>query len=288
MLDAIAETFPPEWKVSSPELIAETVTSRIIKVRLDDGSPAVIKHLTPLGMREELGGTLYLDWHDGNGCIRLLAQHGNNLLLEYAGARTLLDHLNEHGDEAATQIFVDVFLRLTQAKRHNRPFPQELIPLRTYFASLFKKAGADRDRGINSQFVDAAAIAEELLSDQHNVQPLHSDLHHENILHGSRGWLVIDAKGLIGDPMYDAANMFYNPLDRDDLRTSELRIASMAKTFAQAFDRDIRTVLGFAIAHACLSASWHDEDDNLAEARRSLAVAAAIRGVLAEFGKITG
>ena len=46
---------------------------------------------------------------------------------------------------------------------------------------------------------------------------LHGDLHHENIMHGPRGWLAIDPKGVLGDPGFDAANMFYNPLDRDDL-----------------------------------------------------------------------
>lgn len=280
MLDATVETFPPEWKVSSPELIAETVTSRIIKVRLENGEGAVIKHLTPLGMREELGGTHYLDWHEGNGCIRLLAQADNNLLLEYAGARTLLDHLNEHGDDAATQIFVGVFLQLLQTKQETRPIPSDLIPLRTMFASLFKKADADRNRGVQSQFVEAAAVADELLNNQQDVQPLHGDLHHENVLHGKRGWLALDPKGLIGDPMYDAANMFYNPLDRDDLRANENRIASMAQTFSQAFNRDTRTILGFGMAHACLSASWHDEDKNYEESARSLGVAAAVRRVL--------
>ncbi len=240
MLDAIVETFPPEWKVSSPELIAETVTSRIVKVRLANGDAAVIKHLTPLGMREELGGTHYLGWHAGNGCIRLLAHSGNNLLLEYAGERTLLDHLNEHGDDAATQIFVDVFLKLSQTKPANRPVPHDLIALRTMFASLFKKAEADRNNRVESPFVEAAELADRLLNNQQDVQPLHGDLHHENILHGKRGWLVIDPKGLIGDPMYDAANMFYNPLDRDDLRASETRIVSMAQTFARAFNRDIK------------------------------------------------
>lgn len=284
MLDAIAETLPPEWKVSFPELIAETVTSRIVKVRLESGEAAVIKRLTPLGMREELGGTHYLEWHQGNGCIRLLAQSDNNLLLEFAGARTLLDHLNEHGDDAATQIFVGVFLRLLETKPASLPVPPDLIPLRTMFASLFKKAGTDRKRGVQSQFVEAAELVDALLNDQHDVQPLHGDLHHENVLYGERGWLVIDPKGLIGDPTYDAANMFYNPLNRDDLRACESRIASMAQTFSQAFNRDIKTILGFGMAHACLSASWHDEDENYDESARSLGVATAVRKVLDTIG----
>jgi streptomycin 6-kinase len=128
--------------------LLKPVTSRIVKVRLESDEAAVIKHLTPLGMREEPGGTHYLEWNQGNGCIRLLAQSDNNLLLEYAGTRTLPDHLNEHGDDAATQIFVDMLLRLLETKQASRLVPPDPIPLRTMFASLFKKAGTDGKRGV--------------------------------------------------------------------------------------------------------------------------------------------
>jgi streptomycin 6-kinase len=280
MLDAIVESFPPEWKVSSPELIVETVTSRIIMVRLENGEQAVVKQLTPIGMQEELRGAHYLDWHEGNGCVRLLAQQDNNLLLEYGGKRTLLDHLNEHGDDAATTIYVDVLSRLIAKPYEAADNPHEFMQLREQYSSLFKKAQADRKRNIDSLFVEAAPMADRLLSDHRAIQLLHGDIHHENILHGKRGWLVIDPKGLIGDPMYDTANMFYNPLDQDDPRQSERRIAAMAQRFSQAFNRDIRTILGFGMTHACLSASWHDEDANFAESKRSLGVAQAIQRVL--------
>lgn len=248
-------------------------------VRLENGEQAVVKQLTPVGMQEELCGARYLDWHGGNGCVRLLARQDNNLLLEYGGKRTLLDHLNEHGDGAATSIYVDVMSRLIAKPYEAAENPHAIMPLREQYSSLFKKAEADRKRDIESLFVKVAPVADRLLSDHSHIQLLHGDIHHENILHGQRGWLVIDPKGLIGDPMYDTANMFYNPLDRDDLRKSDRRIGTMAQTFSIAFRRDIRTILGFGMTHACLSASWHDEDENFAESNRSLGVALAIRRV---------
>ena len=41
------QAFPERWKVSAPELIAETFSSRIWKVTRDDGSPAIVKDLKP-------------------------------------------------------------------------------------------------------------------------------------------------------------------------------------------------------------------------------------------------
>ncbi len=49
------------------------------------------------------------------------------------------------------------------------------------------------------------------------LRGLHGDLHHENIMFSSRGWLVIDPVGLVGEVGFGAANMFYDPADRDDL-----------------------------------------------------------------------
>ncbi|MEP7455131.1 aminoglycoside phosphotransferase family protein [Phyllobacterium sp. SB3] len=280
MADTLLQSLPAEWHLSEPELFTETHTSRIIMVRLEDGQQAVVKQLNATGMENELRGTHYLEWHDGHGCVRVLKQKDNNVLLEYGGSRTLLDHLNEHGDESATLIFTDVFLRLQETFRSRKPVTPGFVPLRKQFASLFKKAEKDRNSGEQSIFVEVAAIADRLLSNQRDIQPLHGDIHHENILFGKRGWLVIDPQALLGDPAYDAANMFYNPVERTDLRTDQKRIAAMAEIFERVFKRDRKDYLEFGMSHACLSASWHDEDENFEERDRSLAVTEAIRDIL--------
>ncbi len=104
----------------------------------------------------------------------------------------------------------------------------------------------------------------------------------ENILHGARGWLVIDPKGAEPQP-YDAANMFYNPLDRDALCLDPLRIAHMAEVFAGTLGQSPAVILDHAIAYGCLSAAWHHEDDNAVEENRELSIAQAIRAVQADF-----
>lgn len=56
---------------------------------------------------------------------------------------------------------------------------------------------------------------------------LHGDLHHYNILRGSKDWLAIDPKGLVGDPAIEGAAFLGNPAGRlqdiDDL-TGLLRL----------------------------------------------------------------
>lgn len=277
-----APAFPKRWKVSAPELIAETFSSRIWKVVLDDGSPAVVKALKPFDdVEDELRGEHYLAWRRGEGAVRLLGREGHSMLLEYAGDRLLSHELAEQGDNAATAIAAEVMAKLFAPSDH--PFPPELQPLRTRFASLFKKAKADRDAGAGSLYVEAAAIAERLLADPHDIKPLHGDLHHDNIIHGPRGWLAIDPKGVFGDPGFDAANMLYNPLERDDLCGAPERIAHMAEIFAKTLGQTPRAILDHAIAWGCLSASWHHEDRNRADESRELSIAMAIRAVRSNF-----
>jgi streptomycin 6-kinase len=277
-----APAFPARWKIGAPELIAETFSSRIWKVLREDGSPAIIKALKPFDdVADELRGEHYLAWRRGEGAVRLLGRDGHSMLLEYAGETLLQQVLDEQGDNAATEIAADVMAKLFSPGKD--PFPPELQPLRERFSSLFKKATTDGDSGHNSLYVEAAIIADRLLANPHDIRPLHGDLHHENILHGPRGWLAIDPKGVLGDPGFDAANMFYNPLDRDELCLDPERTAHMAEVFAKTLGQTPPAILDHAIAYGCLSASWHHEDDNVVEENRELSIAEAIRAVQAGF-----
>lgn len=224
-----APTFPERWKVSAPELIAETFSSRIWKVVRADGAPAIVKALKPFDdVEDELRGEHFLAWRRGEGAVQLLGSDGHCMLLEYAGDRMLSQVLAEQGDNAATAIAAEVMANLFSPSDH--PAPPDLQPLRVRFSSLFKKAKIDRDAGEKSLYVEAAATAERLLADPVDVLPLHGDLHHDNIMQGPRGWLAIDPKGVLGDPGFDAANMFYNPLDRDDLCSDPRRIATWLRS----------------------------------------------------------
>jgi streptomycin 6-kinase len=203
------------------------------------------------------------------------------MLLEHAGERHLSAVIDRKGDEAATLVAAELLSILISGP--SRPAPPELQPLRARFADLFAKAGRDYAARIASPYVEAAGLAGRLLDSAAGERPLHGDLHHDNILSGARGWLVIDPKGVLGDPAFDAANLFYNPLGRTALCLSPDRIAFMAETFAKAVKRSPATILDHAMAYGCLSAAWHAGDGNTADEERELSIAGAIRTVRLSF-----
>ena len=157
--------------------------------------------------------------------------------------------------------------------------PSEFQPLHERFEALFRKAGRDRSAGKASVYGEAAQVADFLLRTPDSLRPLHGDLHHENIMQGSRGWLAIDPKGVLGDPAFDAANLFYNPLGKDALCCDPERIRYMSELFARALDQPRRRILDHAFAYGCLSAAWHAEDGNRVEEERELSIATTIRAV---------
>ena len=262
--------FPAEWNIGSYVPLADTHSSLVWKVESNDfpGEAFVIKQLKPAGM-EELRGAHYLSWRDGHGAAKLYDLKGRLMLLEYAGDYHLDEHLKRGKDTECLQIFGEVLNALHTPSP--APIPADLQPLDKHFSGLFAVANE------SSIYADGTAVAKCLLATSHNAIPLHGDIHHENIIKGPRGWLVIDPHGLVGDAAFDAANIFYNPLDRDDLCLNLERARRMAEHFAPILRCDPAYVLDYAFAYGCLSAAWHREDGNEADEARELKIASALR-----------
>ncbi len=183
--------FPAHWHVSQPVLIADTFSSLVWKVSLPDGTPAIVKGLKPIeDIADELRGADYLVWRNGRGAVRLLGRENNLMLLEYAGERMLSHIVAEHGDYQATEIAAELMAKLYAASEE--PLPSALLPIRDRFAALFQRARDDQNAGCQTDYVHAAIIADQMMSNASELRGLHGDLHHENIMFSSRGWLVID------------------------------------------------------------------------------------------------
>lgn len=245
------------WSLDHVVPIADTPGSNVYRAETPDGSQVIAKLLKPRGI-EELAGMDYLAWRGGHGAVRLLARQDNACLLEDAGAITLEDHRLAQGEDAAAAVFANI-LAMLHASSNNAP-PTGLTPLERHFRGL-----THRSRPAHPDHADdllwAADLARELLGTQTDVMPLHGDLHHENILsHDGMEWHAIDPHGLIGDPAYDAANFFGNPLGRPDITCDRDRIATIVRAVAPAIGCSKTKILQYAAAHAALSACWSIDD----------------------------
>lgn len=261
---------PKAWTVVETSLLAQGIGGQVWRAHRLNSERVVVKRVSALAASDAAHAMAYLAWREGLGAARLLGVEGDWQMLEDVGARTLTHVLDHEGDAAATLIAAEV-LRLLHSPSIRRA--EGLQTMTDRFAAL--TSAARREGGL---FAEADACLQTLAGGP--VQPLHGDLHHDNILFGGRGWLAIDPHGLIGDPAYDAANLLYNPLERQDLRTDPARARRLAEVLGPAVRRPVATVLGYGFCHACLSAAWHLEDGDVAEAERSLAVGRAVQAAL--------
>ncbi|MGH7019621.1 MAG: aminoglycoside phosphotransferase family protein [Brevundimonas sp.] len=263
---------PKAWAVVEAAPLAEGMGGQVWRARRLNGDRVVVKRVSAQAASEAAHALAYLNWREGAGAVRLLASDGVWQMLEDAGDQTLTHVLDQDGDAAATLVAAEV-LRVLHSPSM-RP-AKGLQTMTDRFAAL--TLAAKREGGL---FAEADTCRQTLTAEADPVQPLHGDLHHDNILFSARGWLAIDPHGLIGNPAYDAANLLYNPLDRQDLRTDPTRARRLAEVLAPAVGRPVAAVLGYGFCHASLSAAWHLEDGDVAEAERSLAAARAIQAAL--------
>lgn len=246
-----------------------THSSRLLPVRYR-GVPAMLKVATEA---EEKFGGLLMRWWDGDGAARVLEHEGDAILLERAmGPRSLAAMARSDQDDEASQVICAAIARLHAPR--GKPLP-ELIPLTRWFRELEPAASAH-----GGMLTACAATARALLSSPRETAVLHGDIHHDNILDfGSRGWLAIDPKGLIGEPAFDYANLFCNP----DLLAASApgRFARRVQVVGAAAGLEPRRLLQWILAWAGLSASWSMADGISPEL--AMAVAELATAELARF-----
>lgn len=246
------------WKISSAFLIADTPTSHIYRATQLDGTSVIIKALKENGL-EEMRGADYLRAVNGHGAVELYDATADMLLLEDAGDMNLKDFWIIRGEEQATNRIVALIEKLHRCQKG--PNSDALTPLKEHFKALLAPS-VHVAGDVKDDLAYARSIATTLLEDDEDAIPLHGDLHHENILyHQTRGWLAIDPKGLVGNPIYDCVNIFGNPNDAPlEQVVSVPRTHYLASRFAALFRKEPSIILHYAIAHAGLALSWHLED----------------------------
>jgi streptomycin 6-kinase len=210
-----------------------------------NGTPAALKVLRPGETEERAGFDLLQAWA-GQGAVQVYARSDTAILMEFCPGPSLGDMVREGFDHLAMVCISDVARALSAA-----PLPN-LHPLDARMAPLLQVAPSDPLHA-------AATLAKTLLATSSTIAALHGDLHHDNIIQSTRGWLVIDPKGVRGDPAYDCANAFRNPEGAGDLIFQPSRIHAMADCFADLLCHDRRRILGWAAAHCALSIIWFRE-----------------------------
>ena len=279
----IAATFPEQgagWLARLPALLAECAErwsltleppfalsyNYVAAATRADGLPVVLKLGCP---NPELTTEMSaLRAFDGPAVCRVLetdAERGA-LLLERVLPGTPLTTLVAEDDERATAIASDLLRQLWRPPPAAHAFPsvgdwaRGLPKLRERFNGGTGPLPA-------RVFEEAEECFAWLLATTIAPQLLHGDLHHDNILSATSTstrapWLIIDAKGIVGDPGYDLGAFLYNPMPGLlELPHPQRLLARRVDQLAEGLGMQRARVRGWGIAQAVLSACWSIADD---------------------------
>lgn len=246
------DTVLQQLGLSDPLHIVETTIANVWKVTRADGEPAALKiykNRDPKG--EDIGFRLTAAL-DGKGTAKTYAFADGIALLEWLDGPSLGDLSRSGQDNEATARLIKVADQI-----HTAPKNLELTPLADNFDPLLTLQVSPTWPAITQQgILQGQHMAKQLLANQHDIRPLHGDLHHDNIKDSTRGYLAFDAKGLIGDRAYELANAFQNPVGSDALLTDRARARRLANTWAQHWETTPTRLLSWAAAHSALSMTW--------------------------------
>lgn len=192
---------------------------------------------------------------NGEGACQLLdfdEERGFLLIERLKPGKMLADLTN---DDERTHIAMDVMLNVTRPAPENGQF----LLLADWFAEL-KNVRPKFDGGTGlfprEIFERVEASLPELFAET-DVQLIHGDFHHYNILSSERGWSVIDPKGVIGPAGYEIGPLMTNPfgilMDRTQFEVqTERRVDIIHERTGWAREK----IIHWALAHSVLSAYW--------------------------------
>lgn len=187
------------------------------------------------------------------GVVQVFSENTELLLLERAVLGVSLKSYFPERDDEAIDITANVIKRL-----HKAPIPStHAFPhIKDWLEAL------DGDLKIPVQTLQKAReIRDQLLKTAMLDVLLHGELHHDNILQNGENWLVIDPKGVIGEPAYEIAAFIRNPMpELLSIQAPEEMIQKRIKVFANLLELPSQRILDWCFVQAVLSWVWALED----------------------------
>lgn len=189
----------------------------------------------------------------GYGVVKVLAEDKGMLLLERAMPGASLKSYFSKTEQESIEIVCGVMQKLHQAsipEGHNFPHIKDWL------------SALDKDWPIPDGYLKKARkLQDELLQTSKPDVLLHGDLHHDNILQNGEDWLVIDPKGVIGEPAYEVAAFIRNPIPEllNHIDAPHI-IHNRVSRFAELLELPSQRILDWCFVQAVLSWVWAIED----------------------------
>ncbi len=241
-----ADYYARVWQLGEIDFVGETAHSRFYACTSGDGRALLLKILTGAGRSAERGGFAVLARYQSGDAVRVHIHDEGAALMDRLDGPSLLTLIDAGEEERALAIQLDLTGRLL-ANRQDSPRLKSLADIMAESLALSFDRVPDWAQNVVRK---AQLLCRDYLRHRSGWQPLHGDLHPRNILQHQGRWLAIDARGILGPPAFEYANLFINPWDRKELIFADGRMAAIAGRVSDALRCDRRETMICAIANA--------------------------------------
>jgi streptomycin 6-kinase len=206
------ETYTDKWRLSSFQFIPSYSANLIFICYSENYENAVLKIGNP-SSREVLTEFNTLSQYNGRGFCKVFAADLEKgiILEEYVRPGQPLR------DEKSLDKRLDVFSSLYKGL-HIQPGNAEIYPAYTDWVCRITEYMSRRQdcRELYLHMKKAKDICLSVAALYPQKMLLHGDFHHDNILLGGDGrYVIIDPKGVIGDPVFDVPRFILNEFDNE-------------------------------------------------------------------------
>jgi len=177
------------------------------------------------------------------------------MLLERLSPGMVLRKIQEQDDEKATFIAANLLKNFPRILRTDASLPTVSKWAETFCRVKEKK----KNNPMPLENIERAqALFKDLEQSKAVDAILHGDFHHDNVLFDQdRGWLMIDPKGVIGDPGFDSARFLNNPNPTLlDCANPKSVIESRLEILSSVLNQDRERLLAWAYVDCIISACW--------------------------------
>ncbi len=216
-----------------------------------DDQPIILKLGMDIdGFKREAHALMALS---GFGVVDVLSEHSGLLLQRGAVPGVSLKSYFPEKEDEAINILVNIIKRLHKAPI---PYKHKFPHVKDWLVVL------DSNLNIQTEYLQKARqLGDELLQTSSKEILLHGDLHHDNMLQNGNDWLVIDPKGVIGEPAYEVAAFIRNPIpELLAYENAPSIIHNRIIRFAELLDYPERRIINWCFVQAVLAWAWALED----------------------------
>jgi streptomycin 6-kinase len=249
-LPEIVKIIAQEWNLSNLNPVAN-LSYNYVLTGLQEKNPIILKiGFDKESLRREAEALeIFRDY----GAVKILDSMNNALLLQRLIPGTSLIDYFPRRDFAAVHIVCDVMKRLSCA-----PLPEgnRFPTIDNWLTAL------NRGEGIPMAYlVKARTLRDSLLKTIVELRLLHGDLHHYNILTHEKTFMVIDPKGVIGEPAYEVAMFIRNPIpDLLKIQEASSFVLGRIDEFSRTLHLSRQRIKEWSFVQGILAWIWALED----------------------------